>query len=156
LISALAELVEPPVEECDGRVVKRTGDGVLAEFASVVEAMRCALDIQLGMRGRNADVPPELHPQYHIGLNVGDVIVEPDEIYGEGVNIDVRLEGIAEPGAVFVSQTVAEQVGDKLDATFVDKGEHVLKNIAKPVRVYVALPGRSEETLRAKTSLGRV
>lgn len=156
LISALAELVEPLVEECDGRVVKRTGDGVLAEFASVVEAMRCALGIQLGMRGRNVDVPPELQLQFRIGLNVGDVIVEPDEIYGEGVNIAVRLEGIAEPGTIFVSQTVAEQVGDKLDATFVDKGEHVLKNIAKPVRVYAAFPGKSEEAPRAKASLGRV
>src|SRR5262249_14889928 len=119
-----------------GRIVKRTGDGVLVEFASAVDAARCAVEIQHGMVEGNASVPEDKRIQFRIGIHVGDVIFEDDDIFGDGVNIAARLEGIARPGGVCVSDDAYRQVRDKLDVNFEDGGEHELKNIARPIRVY--------------------
>jgi adenylate cyclase len=130
------ELIEPEVATSHGRIVKLTGDGILAEFPSVVGAVECACAIQRGMRARNADVPDDRRIQLRIGVNLGDVIVRDDDLFGDGVNIAARLEGVAKPGGVAVSQSVRDHVGNKLDLLFRDKGDHRLKNIADPVRVY--------------------
>ena len=130
------EFLEPKIAEHRGRIVKRTGDGVLIEFASAVDATRCAVEIQRGMTGRNAEVPAERRIEFRIGIHVGDIIVEEDDIFGDGVNIAARLESIAEPGGVSISEDAWRQVQGKVDAIFVDTGEQNLKNIARRVRVY--------------------
>jgi adenylate cyclase len=132
----LRELVDPKIEEHRGRVVKNTGDGLLAEFASVIDAVRCAMEVQRGMGDRNADTPPEKRIEFRIGINLGDVIVETHDIFGDGVNVAARLEGLAEPGAVLVSNTVHDQVRDRLPFTFENMGEQQVKNITRPVSVY--------------------
>jgi len=132
----LRELVNPKIGEHRGRVVKNTGDGFLAEFASVVDAVRCAVEIQRGMIDREPEVPDERHIRFRIGINLGDVIVEEHDIFGDGVNIAARLEGIAEPGGICVSRVVRDQVRDKLDFAFEDLGEQQVRNIARPVRVF--------------------
>jgi TolB-like protein len=131
-------LVDPKIAEYRGRVVKNTGDGMLAEFTSVVNAMRCAVDIQRSMAERNADVPHEKRIEFRIGINVGDIIIDRGDIFGDGVNVAARLEGIAEPGGICVSRRVFEDVQGKLDTSFEDAGEHQLKNIVRPVSVYKA------------------
>ena len=131
-----AELVHPKIKEYRGRVVKNTGDGLLAEFASVVDAVRCATEIQRGMRERNADIATPERIEFRIGINLGDVIAEEHDIFGDGVNVAARLEGLAEPGAICVSRVVRDQVRDKVDFAFEDLGEQNVKNIARPVRVY--------------------
>jgi adenylate cyclase len=136
----LRSLVDPKIAEYRGRVVKNTGDGLLAEFGSVVDAVRCALDLQRGVGERNADVPQDKRIEFRIGVNVGDVIIDRGDIFGDGVNVAVRLEGVAEPGGVCVSGRVLEDVQGKLDLTFEDAGEQELKNIARPVRVYRVRP----------------
>ena len=130
------EFLEPKIAENRGRIVKRTGDGVLIEFASAVDATRCAVEIQRGMTGRNAEVPPERRIEFRIGIHVGDIIVEEDDIFGDGVNIAARLESIAEPGGVSISEDAWRQVQGKVDAIFVDTGKQNLKNISRRVRVY--------------------
>ena len=130
------ELVDPKVSEYRGRLVKSTGDGLLIEFASAVDAMRCAVDIQAAMTERNAAVPPEKRIEFRIGINVGDIIVDSDDIIGDGVNVAARLEGLAEPGGICVSGRVLEDAHGKLEITFEDAGEQRLKNIDRPVRVY--------------------
>src|ERR1700747_3605913 len=110
----LRELVEPKIKEHRGRVVKNTGDGMLAEFGSVVDAVRCAVEIQRGMIDRNADTPEDKRIRFRMGINLGDVIVEPDDIFGDGVNVAARLEGFAEPGGVCISGTAHDQVRDRL------------------------------------------
>ncbi len=132
----LGELIEPRIAQHRGRIVKRTGDGLLVDFASAVEAVRCALAIQSGMAERNSTAPDEGRIEFRIGINVGDVIIEGDDIYGDGVNIAARLEGIAEPGAIFVSRAVRDSVRDKLEIALEDLGERPVKNISKPVRVF--------------------
>src|SRR5215472_12331073 len=132
----LGELVNPKIAERRGRVVKNTGDGFLAEFASVVDAVKCAVEMQRGMAKRNADTPPEKRIEFRIGINLGDVIVETHDIFGDGVNVAARLEGLAEPGGVLVSNTVHDQVRDRLPFTFENLGEQQVKNITRPVRVY--------------------
>jgi TolB-like protein/class 3 adenylate cyclase/Tfp pilus assembly protein PilF len=132
----LRELVEPNIAEHRGRVVKNTGDGFLAEFASAVDAVRCAVEMQREMAERNAGTPPEKRIEFRVGINLGDVIVEPHDIFGDGVNIAARLEGLAEPGGICVSRVVRDQVRDRLDYAFEDMGEREVKNIARPVRVY--------------------
>jgi adenylate cyclase len=132
----LHELVEPKIKEHHGRTVKNTGDGFLAEFASVVDAVRYAVEVQLEMAGRNADVPADGRIEFRIGINLGDVIVEGDDIFGDGVNIAARLQGLAKPGGICVSRMVRDNVRDKLDCIFEDLGEQQVKNIARPVRVY--------------------
>ena len=130
------DLVDPKVSEHRGRIVKTTGDGILVEFASVVDALRCAIDIQRAMVERNADVRPEKRIEFRIGINVGDIICDGGDIYGDGVNVAARLEGLAEPGGICVSGRVQEDTRGKLDASFEDAGEQQLKNIAWPVQVY--------------------
>jgi adenylate cyclase len=132
----LRSLVDPKIAEHRGRVVKNTGDGLLAEFSSVVDAVRCAVELQRGMADRNAEVPQDKRIEFRIGVNVGDVIIDRDDIFGDGVNVAARLEGIAEPGGICVSSRVQEDAQGKLDIAFEDKGEQQLKNIARPVRVY--------------------
>jgi TolB-like protein len=130
------ELINPAVALHRGRVVKTTGDGILIEFPSVVDAVRCALDVQRGMDGRNADIPADQRVEFRVGINVGDVVVEGDDLLGDGVNVAARLEGISEPGGICISEAAYHQVRDKLDATIEDAGEQQLKNIARPVRTY--------------------
>jgi len=132
----LRELFEPKIKEHRGRIVKNTGDGLLAEFASVVEAVRCAVGVQRGMVARDPDVPEERRIRFRIGVNLGDVIVEQDDIFGDGVNVAARLEALAEPGGICISRMVRDNVRDKLDYTFEDLGEQQVKNIARPVRLY--------------------
>jgi adenylate cyclase len=132
----LRELVNPKIAEHRGRIVKNTGDGFLAEFASVVDAVRCAVDIQRGMIDREPEVPEERRIRFRIGVNLGDVIAEEHDIFGDGVNVAARLEALAEPGGVLVSNTVHDHVRDRLPFAFEDLGEQQVKNIARPVRVY--------------------
>src|SRR5262245_52470375 len=134
------ELVEPAIIEHHGRLIKTTGDGFLAMFDSPVEAVRCAIVIQQSMVGRNAALPRDQWMQYRIGVNLGDVIVEPDDIYGDGVNIAARLEGIAKPGDVFISGGVYEQIKNKLVCGYQLLGNRKVKNITEPISVYRVLP----------------
>jgi adenylate cyclase len=137
----LAELINPKIAEHRGRIVKNTGDGLLAELASVVDAVRCSVEIQREMADREPEVPEEHRIRFRIGINLGDVIAEEHDIFGDGVNIAARLEGLAEPGGICVSRVVRDQVRDRLDYTFEDLGEQGVKNIARPVRVYAIRPG---------------
>ena len=132
----LGELVNPKIKEHRGRIVKNTGDGLLAEFASVVDAVRCAAEIQRGMIAREPEVPDEQRIRFRIGINLGDVIAEDGDIFGDGVNVAARLEALAEPGGICISRVVHDQIRDKLPYTFEDLGEQSVKNIARPVRVY--------------------
>jgi class 3 adenylate cyclase len=136
----LRELVDPKIEEHHGRTVKNTGDGLLVEFASVVDAVRCAVEVQRGMIDREPDVPEHRRIRFRIGVNIGDVIVEQHDIFGDGVNVAARLEALAEPGGICVSRMVRDNVRDKLDYTFEDLGEQQVKNIARPVRAYALRP----------------
>jgi adenylate cyclase len=136
----LGELINPKIGEHRGRVVKNTGDGLLAEFPSVVDAVRCAAEIQRGMIDREPDVPDERRIRFRIGINLGDVIVEENDIFGDGVNVAARLEALAEPGGICVSRVVRDQVRDRLDFAFEDIGEQSVKNLARPVRVYAWRP----------------
>src|SRR5215831_1959231 len=132
----LRELVNPKIEEHRGRIVKNTGDGFLAEFPSVVDAVRCAVEVQSGMAERNGATAPEKRIEFRIGINLGDVIAEGEDIFGDGVNIAARLEALAEPGGICVSRVVRDQVRDRLDYSFEDLGEQQVKNIARPVRAF--------------------
>ena len=136
-----AELIDPCIAEHQGRIVKLTGDGMLVEFASVVSAVDCAVDVQREMRARNAAIPEERRIEFRIGINLGDVIVEGDDIFGDGVNVAARIESVAKPGGVSVSSSVRENVGNKLDLTYDDTGEQELKNIGFPVRVFNVVLG---------------
>jgi adenylate cyclase len=129
-------LIEPRIAEHRGRIVKTTGDGILVEFASTVDAVRCALDIQRTLPKRNTDLPPDKKIELRIGINVGDILVEGDDIFGDGVNVAARLESISEAGGIYISDVVHQQVDGRLEAAFCDLGEQSLKNIARPVRVY--------------------
>jgi adenylate cyclase len=130
------ELVDPKIAEHKGRIVKTTGDGMLVEFASVVDAVRFAVAVQQAMPERNAGIGADSRIELRIGINLGDVIVEGDDLYGDGVNIAARIEALADPGGVFVSNTVHDHVGDRLSFAFEDLGERQVKNIARPLRVY--------------------
>jgi len=130
------QLVAPTVANCDGRVVKLTGDGFLAEFASAAQAVRCAIELQEGMARREAATPEKERIVLRIGINLDDVILEDGDIYGDGVNVAARLEGMAEPGGVLVSQSVQENAASSVRATFFDNGERKFKNIARPIRVW--------------------
>jgi adenylate cyclase len=118
----LGELINPKIAEHRGRIVKNTGDGLLAEFASVVDAVRCAIEVQRVMGERNAATPLQKRIEFRIGINLGDVIVEAHDIFGDGVNVAARLEGLAEPGGICISRVVRDQVRDRLDFTFEDMG----------------------------------
>jgi TolB-like protein/class 3 adenylate cyclase len=132
-----SDLLDPTIAVHNGRVVKRTGDGILIEFRSVVDAVRCAVEVQNGMDERNAGLPPERRVEFRVGVHLGDVVEESDgDLMGDGVNIAARLEGAAEPGGINLSHAAYEQVRDKLKEEFLDLGEQSFKNIARPVRVY--------------------
>ena len=130
------ELLDPKIAEHRSRIVKTTGDGALVEFASAVDAVRCAAEIQRGMSKRNVAIPPDRRIEFRMGINVGDVVVDGDDIFGDGVNVAARLEGLSEPGGICVSGRVQEDAQGKIDIAFDDAGEQQLKNIARPVRVY--------------------
>jgi TolB-like protein len=153
LTDHLRTLVDPKIAEHRGRVVKNTGDGLLAEFSSVVDAVRCAVDIQRGMVERNTDVPQEKRIEFRVGINVGDIISDRGDIFGDGVNVAARLEGIAEPGGICVSEDAHRQVRGKLELTTEDIGEQKLKNIAQPVRVYRVRPSGAAATTRPSLPL---
>src|SRR5437588_3080372 len=142
----LRALFDPKIAEHRGRIVKTTGDGMLAEFASVVDAVRCAVEVQRGMAERNAEVPQEKRIEFRVGINVGDIIIDGGDIFGNGVNVAARLEGLAEPGGICISGAAYEQVRDKVPFAFTDKGEQSVKNIAHPVHVY-ALGAADEAVL---------
>ena len=130
------ELGDPKIREHRGRIVKTTGDGLLVEFASVVDAVRCAVEVQHEMIARNTGVPAERRLEFRMGINVGDIIIEDGDIFGDGVNIAARLEALAEPGGICLSASAYDQVRDRLDIAFADLGEKQVKNIVRPVRVY--------------------
>ena len=153
LMGHLHSLVDPKIAEHRGRVVKNTGDGLLAEFSSVVEAVRCAVDIQRGMVERNAEVPQGKRIEFRIGINVGDIIIDRGDIFGDGVNVAARLQGFAAPGGICVSARVQEDVTGKLDVAFEDAGNQHFKNIAQPVHVFrVLLDGPKRTVLQRKRS----
>src|SRR5262249_49605369 len=130
------ELIDPKIREHRGRIVNTTGDGILIEFSSVVDAVRCAVKMQRGMVDRNTVLPQDKRIEFRIGVNLGDIIVDPDDIHGDGVNVAARLQALAEPGGVCVSRTVRDQVRDKVPFAFEDLGEQTVKNIARPVGVF--------------------
>jgi adenylate cyclase len=143
-------LVDPTIVSHRGRIVKNTGDGMLVEFASAVDAARCAILIQQEMAGQNSSVPPELRIEFRIGIHVGDIIIDDDDIFGEGVNIAARLEGIAEPGGICISDDAHRQIRGKVDSSFDDIGEQNLKNIAEPMRTWrIRLAGEAARTVRS-------
>jgi len=131
-----AELIDPMINEHRGRIVKTTGDGLLVEFGSVVDALRCATEWQRAMPHRHTGTPVDDRIEFRIGINVGDVVVEDSDIFGDGVNVAARLEALAKPGGICVSRVVRDQVRDKLDIEFDDRGEQRVKNIARAVRVF--------------------
>ena len=145
-------LFDPKIAEYRGRIVKTTGDGMLVEFASVVDALRCAVEVQHGMAERNADVPRDRRIEFRVGIHQGDVIIEGGDIFGDGVNVAARLEGIAEPGGICVSGRVQEDADGKLGLAFEDIGQQKLKNITKPVRVYRIAPSHPRSVGRGKKS----
>src|SRR5438128_3420945 len=132
----LGQLVDPKIKEHRGRVVKNTGDGMLAEFASVVDAVRCAAEVQRGMIDCEPEMPDERRIEFRIGINLGDVIADGGDIFGDGVNVAARLEALAEPGGICISRTVRDHIRDKLPYPFEDRGEQSVKNIARPVRIF--------------------
>ncbi len=142
------ELLHPKVAEYGGRIVKTTGDGILIEFPSAVDAVQHAIDVQRAMAQRNTAVPDEIRMDLRMGINVGDVIVEGDDLYGDGVNVAARIEGLADPGGTCITSSVYEQVRHKLALEFEDMGEQMVKNIADPIHVYriatVAIDERPE------------
>ena len=150
--SHLNELIEPAIASRRGRIVKTTGDGLLVEFGSVVDAVQCAVEIQQGMADRNVDESDCRRMAFRIGVNLGDVIIEGDDIHGEGVNVAARLEGLADPGTVYVSGNVLDQVVGKLDLAFDDLGEQTLKNISRPIRVYRARMDGADTSARQQVA----
>jgi len=141
-----AELIDPRIAADGGRIVKTMGDGILVEFPSAVDAVRNGLDILAALRRRNADLAADDRIEFRVGINVGDIIVEGDDIHGDGVNVASRLEGLCKPGEVYVSGTVYEHTAGKLEASFDDLGEQAVKNIARPIRIYRARPEAEDET----------
>ncbi len=141
------QLIAPKVAERKGRIVKLMGDGVLAEFPSAVEAVQCAVEIQHTIGERNSDLPEEKRITYRVGINIGDIVVEDDDIYGDGVNVAARLEGLAEPSGICVARNVFDQVKDKLDLTMEHLGEREVKNIAEPVTIYRVVPDEKAAAL---------
>lgn len=144
-------LIDPKIQQHGGRIVKTTGDGLLVEFASVVEAVRCAVELQQGMASRNKDVSEDKRIEFRVGINLGDVVVEGDDLLGDGVNVASRLEGIAEPCGICISATAHETVLGKVAVDFMDMGEQQLRNIARPVRAYQVQMSKIRENRAPKT-----
>ena len=141
-----SDLIDPAIAAHHGRIVKRTGDGSIVEFRSVVDAVRCAIEIQNGLIERNTGLPPEKRIEFRVGIHVGDVVEESDgDLMGDGINIAARLEGVAKPGAICLSEDAYRQVKSRLDLKVTDLGVTQLKNIAEPVRVYALEVGQTAE-----------
>src|ERR1700724_831392 len=149
-------LFDPKIAEHHGRVVKNTGDGALVQFASVVNAVRCADEIQRGVAEQNTDVPQDKRIEFRIVIHVGDIVIEENDIFGDGVNIAVRLEGIAEPGGISISDDARRQIRGKVDITFEDLGSQSLKNIAEPMRVWRVPNGRAVPAVPNRLPVGDV
>ena len=143
-------LVDPTIASHRGRIVKTTGDGMLVEFASVVDAARSAIEVQRGMAERNADVPQQIRLEFRIGIHVGDIMIDENDIFGDGVNIAARLEGIAEPGGVCISDDAQRQIRGKIDLVFDDMGPQVLKNIVEPMRSWRLLLDENPPSTRSQ------
>src|SRR6201993_5275686 len=142
-----SDLIDPTIAVHKGRVVKRTGDGAIVEFRSVVDALRCAIEIQNSMIERNTGLPPERRIEFRVGIHLGDVVEESDgDLMGDGVNIAARLEGVAQPGAICLSEDAYRQVKSRLDLAISDLGETKLKNIAEPVRIYQLQVGHAAQS----------
>src|SRR5713101_3861838 len=156
-LSSHRKLIDSLIEQHHGRFVNSAGDSVLAEFASVVNALQCAVDIETTLKAENANLPPERRMEFRIGVNLGDVIVDGEQIYGDGVNVAARLESLAEPGGICVSGTVREHLGNRLALSYEDLGEQSVKNIAKPVRVFRVLmePGGAATPTRQTQGVAR-
>jgi class 3 adenylate cyclase len=152
----LRELVDPKIRAHHGRIVKTTGDGVLAELTSVVDAVRCAVEIQRAMADRDLDLAEERRLRFRIGVNLGDVIADGGDIYGDGVNIAARLEALAAPGGVCVSGTVRDHIGDRLPYAFEDMGEQSIKNIARPGSGLCVAPRRHSRRADGKRAVHHV
>ena len=140
LLTYRREVIEPKIREHRGRIVKNTGDGALVEFGSVVDAVRCALEVQRVLVARNAELPHSRRLELRMGVNLGDVIVAPDDVYGHVVNLAARLESLAAPGGICISQDAWRHVRGAIEAEFVDLGEQRLKNISDPAHVYAIVP----------------
>ena len=153
LKSNRAELIDPTLAAHNGRLVKTTGDGLLVEFGSVVDALRCATEVQAGMLERNATIARDRRIEYRVGIHQGDIVVEDDDIFGDGVNVAARLEALAEPGGICVLARVQEDATGKLDLAFEDIGEQALKNIARPIRVYRVATGSVSATTQQTPAL---
>ena len=152
-LSSRRKLIDSLIEQHHGRFVNSAGDSVLAEFASVVNAVQCVVEIQTALKAENASLPPERRMEFRIGVNLGDVIVDGEQIYGDGVNVAARLESLAEPGGICISGTVHEHIGNKLALGYENLGEQTVKNIAKPVRVLrVMLDGGATTRTTAKAT----
>jgi adenylate cyclase len=155
-------LIDPKIAEHRGRIVKTTGDGMLVEFASAVDAVRCAIDVQRDMASSNVDVPDGKRIEFRVGIHVGDIIIDDNDIFGDGVNIAARLEGIAEPGGICVSDDAFRQIRGKTEIAYDDMGHQSLKNISEPIRAWRARPAnaapspvsanRPPEVLASRTS----
>src|ERR1700719_4140443 len=140
------ELIDPAIAKCKGRIIKTAGDGMLIEFQSVTEALTCAVDFQERMARRNRDMPASRKLLYRIGINLGDVIVEAGDIFGDGVNVAARLEAMAEPGGICISAAVRDQVGDRLNVGYEDLGDRQVKNISRPIHVFkVVVDGQTPD-----------
>src|SRR5262245_55848512 len=149
------ELIDPVIEKSNGRIIKTTGDGMLVEFQSVADAVRCSIEIQERMRRRNSDVPADRRIEFRIGINLGDIIFEEGDIFGDGVNIAARVEQLAEVGGICVTAAVHNQVDGRLEAIFEDLGEKPLKNITRPVRVYRVLLSADGQKQTGSTADGK-
>jgi class 3 adenylate cyclase len=139
-LSSHRKLIDSLIEQHHGRFVNSAGDSVLAEFASVVNAVQCAVEIQTTLKAENANIPPERRMEFRIGVNLGDVMVDGEQIYGDGVNVAARLESLADPGGICISHTVYDQIKNKLALNYKDLGAQQVKNIAEPVLVFQVLP----------------
>jgi adenylate cyclase len=149
------EFLEPTVAKHGGRIFKVMGDGFLVEFGSVLNAARCAVELQTGMHDRNTAVPNDRQIRFRIGINVGDIIVDGDDFYGDGVNIASRLEGLAGPGGIACSADVRHQIGNKLEIEFIDQGEKTVKNLAQPVHVYFINLGSPAQDVAVPSGPGK-
>src|SRR5664279_5106812 len=147
------DLVDPTIASHRGRIVKTTGDGMLVEFASAVDAARCSVEVQRAIAAQNADVAQDVRIEFRIGIHVGDIIIDDNDIFGDGVNIAARLEGIAEPGGVCISDDAHRQIRGKIDIAFDDIGEQTLKNIAEPMRAWhIRIAGEAAPAIRSSSS----
>src|SRR6202158_1688922 len=154
-LTSYRKLIDSLIEQHRGRFVNSAGDSVLAEFASIVNAVQCAVEIQTTLKTENANIPPERRMEFRIGVNLGDVMVDGEQIYGDGVNVAARLESLANPGGICISHTVHDQIKNKLALNYEDLGPQTVKNIAEPVRVYRVQPEVGAAATRTGKSHGR-